>query len=63
MCRYDTGVIGGVKVMKDWLRTFGSPSTDLDKHPTGYAITSSQESLIVSILSAGTFVGTSTIRV
>ena len=43
--------------MKDWLRTFGVPSTDLVRHPTGYAITSAQESLVVSILSAGTFFG------
>lgn len=43
--------------MKDWLRTFGAPTTDLVHHPTGYAITSGQESLVVSILSAGTFFG------
>ncbi|KAG5635147.1 hypothetical protein H0H81_012280 [Sphagnurus paluster] len=48
---YDTGVISGVKEMKDWLRTFGYPSG------TGYAISTSNESLIVSILSAGTFFG------
>lgn len=40
--------------MKDWLRTFGheAPGT-----VSGYAITSSNESLVVSILSAGTFFG------
>ncbi|TDL24493.1 MFS monosaccharide transporter [Rickenella mellea] len=54
---YDTGTIGGVKIMKDWLRTFGHPATDLTLHPTGYAISSSTESLVVSILSAGTFFG------
>jgi len=54
---YDTGTINGVKEMKDWLRTFGAPNTDLVHHPTGYAITSAQESLVVSILSAGTFFG------
>ena len=43
--------------MKDWLRTFGGPSTDLTNNPTGYAVTTSQESLVVSILSAGTFFG------
>ena len=43
--------------MKDWLRTFGSPTTDLVTYPKGYYITSSQESLVVSILSAGTFFG------
>jgi hypothetical protein len=42
--------------MKTWLRQFGSPSTDA-KAVTGYAISSSSESLVVSILSAGTFFG------
>ena len=54
---YDTGTISGIKEMKDWLRTFGSPTTDLVTYPKGYYITSSQESLVVSILSAGTFFG------
>lgn len=40
--------------MKDWLRTFGAPSAT---SATGYGITPSQESLVVSILSAGTFFG------
>jgi sugar porter (SP) family MFS transporter len=44
---YDTGVINGVQAMPDWLCTFG----------TNCAITSSQQSLVVSILSAGTFFG------
>jgi SP family sugar:H+ symporter-like MFS transporter len=49
---YDTGVIGGVKVMDAWLRTFGK------NDGTGtYAISTSTESLVVSILSAGTFFG------
>ncbi|KAG8852594.1 hypothetical protein FRB96_008593 [Tulasnella sp. 330] len=48
---YDTGVIGGVKVMEDWLKTFGKEG------PKGYAISTGTESLVVSILSAGTFVG------
>ncbi|MDK0628399.1 MFS transporter, partial [Clostridium perfringens] len=51
---YDTGVISGVKEMKDWLRTFGHPDPST---ATGYAISSSTESLVVSILSAGTFFG------
>jgi len=51
---YDTGTINGIKDMKDWLRTFGSPDANAK---TGYSITSSQESLVVSILSAGTFFG------
>jgi hypothetical protein len=53
---YDTGVISGIKEMKSWLRQFGFASTD-PKHVTGYAISSSSESLVVSILSAGTFFG------
>lgn len=54
---YDTGVIGGVKEMPDWLKTFGFPTTDVANHPSGYMISSSTESLVVSILSAGTFFG------
>lgn len=54
---YDTGTISGITAMKDWLRLFGSPTTDLANHPTGYMITSSQQSLVTSILSAGTFFG------
>ncbi|KAG6887382.1 hypothetical protein C0992_012510 [Termitomyces sp. T32_za158] len=51
---YDTGVINGVKEMKDWLRTFGHPDPNA---PSGYTISSADESLVVSILSAGTFFG------
>ncbi|GLB43411.1 putative major facilitator superfamily, sugar transporter (TC 2.A.1.1) family protein [Lyophyllum shimeji] len=51
---YDTGVISGVKEMKDWLRTFGHPDSSAS---IGYSISSSNESLVVSILSAGTFFG------
>ncbi|KAG6902331.1 hypothetical protein C0995_001368 [Termitomyces sp. Mi166 len=51
---YDTGVINGVKEMKDWLRTFGHPDPNA---PSGYTISSANESLVVSILSAGTFFG------
>lgn len=54
---YDTGYINGVKAMQNWLQTFGSPVPVSTANPFGYAITSSQESLIVSILSAGTFFG------
>ncbi|KAJ8079497.1 Plasma membrane low glucose sensor [Marasmius tenuissimus] len=53
---YDTGTISGIKVMPDWLQTFGHPPENGD--PNGsYFISSSEESLIVSILSAGTFFG------
>ena len=49
---YDTGTINGIKDMDNWLRTFGKPNA-----AGKYVITSSQESLVVSILSAGTFFG------
>jgi len=49
---YDTGVISGIQTMDDWLCVFGKPNA------SGVcAITSSQQSLVVSILSAGTFFG------
>lgn len=54
---YDTGTIGGITAMKDWLRLFGEPTDDTDTHPTGYFIRSGRQSLVTSILSAGTFVG------
>lgn len=44
---YDTGTIGGIIAMPAWLATFCTDST----------LTASQSSLIVSILSAGTFFG------
>ncbi|KDR80674.1 hypothetical protein GALMADRAFT_241049 [Galerina marginata CBS 339.88] len=53
---YDTGLISGIKEMKAWLRQFGHATSD-PKFETGYAISSSSESLVVSILSAGTFFG------
>jgi MFS family permease len=49
---YDTGVISGIKVMKPWLDLFGSTASDGSKF-----LPSSHESLVVSILSAGTFFG------
>ncbi|KAL4886807.1 general substrate transporter [Aspergillus karnatakaensis] len=52
---YDTGTISGILAMKYWRRLFSTgyvnPSDDLPD------ITSSQSSMIVSILSAGTFFG------
>lgn len=54
---YDTGVISGIKEMGPWLREFGEPIEVSAQHPIGYYLPSSTESLIVSILSAGTFVG------
>jgi hypothetical protein len=54
---YDTGTISGLQQMPDWLRTFGHPVPVSTSFPDGYGISSSQRSLIVSILSAGTFCG------
>jgi len=51
---YDTGTIGGLQQTKDFLRTFGHVDSTT---ATGYALTSSQQSLVVSILSVGTFFG------
>ncbi|KAE9392274.1 MFS monosaccharide transporter [Gymnopus androsaceus JB14] len=51
---YDTGVISGVIAMDNWLQTFGYATGN---PTTPFAITSSTESLVVSILSAGTFFG------
>ncbi|GAA6020446.1 hypothetical protein JCM11491_000249 [Sporobolomyces phaffii] len=49
---YDTGYISGVKEMKAWVAIFG------DLQPDGtYALSSGTNSLVTSILSAGTFVG------
>jgi MFS transporter, SP family, sugar:H+ symporter len=55
---YDTGTISGLQQMPNWLRTFGHPVPVSSTFPDGYGISSSQRSLIVSILSAGTFFGT-----
>ncbi|KAG8861400.1 hypothetical protein FRB96_002849 [Tulasnella sp. 330] len=52
---YDTGSIGGIKVMPDFLKTFGKAGLAADG--IGYGLTTANESLIVSILSAGTFFG------
>ncbi|KAF9530486.1 MFS monosaccharide transporter [Crepidotus variabilis] len=54
---YETGVLGGIKEMKIWLRQFGHPATNLQESPSGYMIPLSSESFLVSILSAGTVVG------
>jgi sugar porter (SP) family MFS transporter len=49
---YDTGTISGIKEMKFWLQTFGYQDSNGD-----YTISTSNESLVVSILSLGTFFG------
>ncbi|TEB12284.1 AmMst-1 [Coprinellus micaceus] len=54
---YDTGVISGIKEMTPFILEFGEQVPVSDTAPFGYAISSSTESLIVSILSAGTFFG------
>ncbi|KAH6667922.1 general substrate transporter [Halenospora varia] len=53
---YDTGTIGGIIAMPQWLETF---STGYKNPDTNFSpgITASESSLIVSILSAGTFFG------
>ncbi|KAH7247374.1 uncharacterized protein BKA55DRAFT_691449 [Fusarium redolens] len=51
---YDTGTIGGILAMPYWQREFSTGYVDAKGNPN---ITSSQESAIVSILSAGTFFG------
>jgi len=52
---YDTGTIGGIIAMRKWLDMFSTGYIDPATGMLG--ITSSQSSLIVSILSAGTFFG------
>ncbi|KAI0644198.1 MFS monosaccharide transporter [Trametes meyenii] len=54
---YDTGTISGIIEMDDWLRTYGVRTDNLVDHPIGYYLPSNRESLVVSILSAGTFFG------
>ncbi|KAI8978165.1 AmMst-1 [Trametes punicea] len=51
---YDTGSISGILQMEDWIRTFGRRDSGA---AIGYSLPTSRESLIVSILSAGTFFG------
>ncbi|KAI9701656.1 MAG: High-affinity glucose transporter rgt2 [Bogoriella megaspora] len=52
---YDTGTIGGILTMDYWLHSFSTGAIDPDTG--GPAITASQSSEIVSLLSAGTFFG------
>ncbi|KAJ1025862.1 hypothetical protein NDA16_002488 [Ustilago loliicola] len=60
---YDTGTISGLLVMKNFKETFGQyypvnvPSNTNGTLKPGYDLSTSDTSLIVSILSAGTFVG------
>ncbi|TCD71863.1 hypothetical protein EIP91_003206 [Steccherinum ochraceum] len=57
---YDTGTISGVTAMQDWLALFGHQVPVSTDHPYGLAISSSRQSLVTSILSAGTFCGSLT---
>ncbi|KAL1940362.1 hypothetical protein VTO73DRAFT_8934 [Trametes versicolor] len=52
---YDTGTINGILQMHDWLQTFGDPVTGSTQ--SQFSITTAMESLVVSILSAGTLLG------
>lgn len=59
---YDTGTISGIIAMKNWRDTFGAPRDAAYCTANGfeancYGIETSQKSLVVSILSAGTFFG------
>ncbi|KAM5352772.1 hypothetical protein ACJ41O_005494 [Fusarium nematophilum] len=51
---YDTGTISGILAMPYWQRLFSTGYVDAQGNPN---VTTSQESAIVSILSAGTFFG------
>jgi len=54
---YDSGYINGVLGTNYFIDNFGQKTTDLATYPTGYFLSTSNTSLIVSILSAGTFFG------
>jgi sugar porter (SP) family MFS transporter len=56
---YDTGTIGGIIAMPDWLETFGTFQAGLSANlgSDGFYLPTNQKSLVVSILSAGTFFG------
>ncbi|KAF8435632.1 general substrate transporter [Boletus edulis BED1] len=49
---YDIGVISGILIMPDFIHRFGQVSSD-----GTYYLSSSRQSIITSLLSAGTFVG------
>jgi sugar porter (SP) family MFS transporter len=55
MYRYDTGTIGGILGMNYWRQTFSTGF--INKTDNMLDVTAEQTSLIVSILSAGTFFG------
>ncbi|KAL5508401.1 hypothetical protein ACEPAH_6020 [Sanghuangporus vaninii] len=49
---YDIGVISGCLIMPDFIRRFGEPDGE-----GGFVLSSTRQSIITSLLSAGTFVG------
>lgn len=53
---YDSGYISSVLAMREFKLQYGH-QVPLPKDPLGYTYTPAQQSLIVSILSAGTFFG------
>lgn len=55
---YDTGVISGILSMPEWRRLFANGNTNSAGEP---AVSAGDESLIVSILSAGTLLGALTV--
>ena len=55
LTRYDTGTIGGILAMPYWLNRFSTGA--IDQTTGGPGISASQQSEIVSLLSAGTFFG------
>lgn len=56
---YDTGTINGIIAMPAWLEIFGKSGvgTVTPENPQGDGITAGTTSLVVSLLSAGTFFG------
>ncbi|KAJ2893570.1 major facilitator superfamily transporter monosaccharide [Zalerion maritima] len=58
---YDTGTIGGIMAMGFWRKEFGFPNphydAKIDDQADQYMISSEQKSVVVSILSVGTFFG------
>ena len=59
MFGYDTGTISGIIENVAWLKIYGEPGigTASSDNPDAYGISASRTSLVVSILSAGTFFG------
>ncbi|KAJ7600408.1 MFS monosaccharide transporter [Mycena floridula] len=54
---YDTGIIGGIIAMRSWLRDFGFPTDDLVHYPSGFMVSSATLSIVLAILSVGSFFG------